>query len=905
MNTQSAILRNLCLSLFSALTLLVLNSCHQKSAKGKISREVKLTSGVSEQLAIYRRAVLSHVRYQVDLDIPSNKTEPIEAKSSILFDYHDSLRNIPLQIDFQQTGTASLHEMFINGIQTVPNYQKEHLIIDPGQLKKGENQIDFTFQAGEEALNRRDDYLYTLFVPDRARSAMPCFDQPDLKAVFTLTLHIDTSWQAIANGRLRDIKTAGSRKTLRFEPSDTLSTYLFAFTAGKFKVATGKVDTMTARFLYRENDPAKIKSSLKEVYRLSDKAIRFYEDWTGIAYPFHNLGMAAIPNFQFGGMEHPGTILYQSTSLFLDPGPTRGQLNNRSTLLAHELAHMWFGDLVTMRWFNDVWMKEVFANFMADKCMQPKGAATEFNHKFLIDHYPAAYDEDRTAGATPIRQKLDNLQNAGMLYGNIIYHKAPIMMRQLELLAGGAAFKKGVRNYLSQYAYGNAGWPQLIQLIDEQTPVDLIKWNKVWVESAGRPVYNYHMEIKNGRIKKLTLQQHPEKVPGRTEAINDKGTDQAEEQQSKVWPQIFDITLFYPSGIKVIGVRNSSAQMEVKAAAGQKAPLFILFNSNGMGYGRFPADSIMATHLNLIRTPLQRASAYINLYEQMLAGKKAAAGITPEFLLNCFLTAAKTEKDELNTRLLLGYIKTLYWEFISLKQREGIAPAIEAALWAGIGRNADANIKKLYFEAYSDVFLSKTALDQLHKIWTSKTPPAGVKLYEDDYTDLSLQLALRIQDNKANQSLLDSNLNRMTNKDKKATFKIVMQAASSDKEKRAQFFDALTDEKGRSNERAVLAGLRYLHHPLHQPESEKYLRPSLKLLTEIQRTGTIFFPKGFVSAIFSQYNSEQALEMVKSYVDNNKEKLPQLTNKLLQATDLLRRSNRWLYPSDTENTEDL
>ncbi|GAB3358166.1 M1 family aminopeptidase [Arachidicoccus ginsenosidivorans] len=899
MNKHIALFRNLLLIFFSAWTLLVLNSCHPKGANGENGREVKLTKGVSEQLATYRKTVLSDISYQVDFDIPLSKAEAIQAKSSIYFNYHDSLEN-PLQIDFKQTGTAALHKMFINGMQTVPNYQKEHIIIDGGQLKKGANQIDFVFQPSEEALNRRADYLYTLFVPDRARSAMPCFDQPDLKAVFKLTLHIDTSWHAIANGRLEATKVLGSRKTLQFAPSDTLSTYLFAFTAGKFTAATGKIDTMTAKFLYRESDPAKIKTSLKEVYRLSDKAIRFYEDWTGIPYPFHNLGMAAIPNFQFGGMEHPGTILYQSSSLFLDPGPTTSQLNNRSNLLAHELAHMWFGDLVTMRWFNDVWMKEVFANFMADKCMRPTGKATAFNHKFLIDHYPAAYDEDRTAGATPIRQNLDNLQNAGMLYGNIIYHKAPIMMRQLELLAGAAGFKKGVRAFLSHYAYGNAGWPELINLIDQQTPVDLQKWNKVWVESAGRPVFDYKLETKNGRISQLILSQHPEKVPGRNEdkEKEDQSSGNAAVGQNKIWPQIFDLTLFYPHGIKVIGVRNSSRQMDVKAAIGQKAPLFILFNSNGMGYGRFPADSVMARHLDLIGTPLQRASAYINLYEQMLAGKKAAGGLTPQFLLRCFLKAAKTEKDELNTRLLLSYIKTIYWDFTAVKTRASFAPQLEAAFWADLVKNKKPNIKKLYFQAYSDIFLSKTALDKLHKIWTSQAPPSGLKLYEDDYTNLALQLALRIQDDQANQSLLDSNLNRMTNKDKKATFKIVMDAASSNKNKRAQFFKEITDENGRSNERAILEGLSYLHHPLRQSESEKYLGASLKLLEEIQRTGTIFFPKGYVSAIFSRYNSSAALEAVNAYLDSQGEKLPQLTNKLLQATDLLRRSHAWLF-SDT------
>ena len=853
-----------------------LAGCHNDSAV----KEVELEQGVSQKLAEYRKHVISHLKYKISYNIPVDREEPILATSAIQFDYHDSLK-APLQIDFKQNGTASLQKMVINGVQTVPNYQKEHIIVDAGQLQKGINTISFEFQPSEEALNRRDDYMYTLFVPDRARSAFPCFDQPDLKAVFDLTLQVDTSWQAIANGSLQDSLVKGSRKTLHFATSDTLSTYLFAFTAGKFKLAKGKIDTLRAKLLYRETDSAKIKSSLQEVYRLSNKAIRFYEDWTGLPYPFHNLGMAAIPNFQFGGMEHPGSILYQSSSLFLDPVATASQLNNRSNLLAHELAHMWFGDLVTMRWFNDVWMKEVFANFMADKCMRPAGKVAAFNHKFLLDHYPAAFDEDRTAGATPIRQKLENLQHAGMLYGNIIYHKAPIMMRQLELFAGAAAFKNGVRQYLRKYAYRNAGWPELIALIDKETPVDLVKWNKVWVERAGRPVFDYRMETKEGRITKLILSQRPEMVAGRDTTLEyNKGG-------AAVWPQIFDITLFYEKGIKVIGVRNGSSNMEIKAAVGQRTPLFILFNSNGMGYGLFPADSVMATHLYLIGSPLQRASAYINLFEQMLAGK----GQRPERLLQCFLKAAHSEKDELNTRLLLDYIKTIFWDFMPQDARQKLGPSLEEELWSDLGKSHAPNIRKLYFQSYSSVFQSREALNRLKKIWLDTKPPAGIRLYEDDYTDLALQLALRTDSNK---TLLDSALSRISNEDKRATFKIVMQAASSDPAVRDRFFTEISDLKGRSNERAVLSGLTYLHHPLHQPGSEKYLKASLKLLEEIQNTGTIFFPKGFVSAIFSNYNSANTVNAVNAYLKKHKNDFPKLRDKLLQATDRLRRARLWL-----------
>src|SRR3954468_17961384 len=130
---------------------------------------------------------------------------------------------------------------------------------------------------------------------------------------------------------------------------------------------------------------------------------------------------------------------------------------------------------------------------MADKITRDEQDDKNYELKFLTDHYPAAYAVDRTAGANPIRQPLANLQEAGTLYGNIIYHKAPVMMRQLELLMGKDAFRDGLREYLAKYKYSNATWPDVIQILSKHTTSDLFKWNKVWVNEAGRPVFTYKL----------------------------------------------------------------------------------------------------------------------------------------------------------------------------------------------------------------------------------------------------------------------------------------------------------------------------------------------------------------------------------------------------------------------------
>ena len=245
---------------------------------------------------------------------------------------------------------------------------------------------------------------------------------------------------------------------------------------------------------------AKVARNREAIFDLHAAALEWLERYAGIPYPFGKFDFVLVPSFQFGGMEHPGSIFYNASSLLLDPSATTNQKLGRASLIAHETAHMWFGDLVTMRWFDDVWMKEVFANFMAAKIVNP--TFPEINHelRFLYAHYPAAYDVDRTAGTNPIRQRLDNLNEAGSLYGAIIYQKAPIVMRQLEMIVTPDGLRDGLREYLKQHAFGNATWPDLIALLDRRTPEDLAAWSRAWVEEAGRPIIATELTESGGAV---------------------------------------------------------------------------------------------------------------------------------------------------------------------------------------------------------------------------------------------------------------------------------------------------------------------------------------------------------------------------------------------------------------------
>ncbi|HFK5505610.1 M1 family metallopeptidase [Elizabethkingia anophelis] len=832
----------------------------------QIKPSPKVESGVSYELAQFRKSTLSNIKYELDLDIPESKTDRISGTENLTFNYKKQ-SEVPLQIDFKENA-ASLLSVSVNGQAIKPVLENEHILIDQKYLKSEHNQITFKFLAGNSALNRRDGYLYTLFVPDRARTMFPCFDQPNLKANYSLTLTIPEKWNAMANGVLKETTVKQGRKKMIFAQSDLLPTYLFSFAAGDFKYFKEKIGLEEAGMLYRETDTIKIKNSMDSIYNLYRNSLAYYEKWTGIPHPFQKHGLVVVPDFQFGGMEHPGAILFQNSTLFLDKNATQSQLNNRSNLLAHEIAHLWFGDMVTMDWFNDVWTKEVFANFMADKSTGASSDKSVYDLKFLTTHFPAAYSVDRTIGANPIRQVLDNLQNAGMMYGPIIYNKAPIMMRQLELLIGEENFRKGISEYLRKYAYSNATWPDLITILDNQTPEDLQSWNKVWVNEPGRPIIDYTIKYKGNKIENFKISQHPE-----------HGDTQ------KLWPQEFQISLFYPDKIEKVDVKFSEKQQDIPELKGRQKPLFVLQNSSGIGYGVFNVDNDLISGFSLIKDPVNRASAYISLYENMLGG----SGITPQELLHFFAGQLQKESTELNLRLITGYISGIYWGFLTESIRNKESESLENIVWNALQKQAAVNNKKNLFDCYQGIFRSRKAYDNLYTIWKSQTAPQGITLNDEDFTNLALALSLR---NNNNNDLLQEQLTRIKNPDRINRFKIIMKAASSDKKIRDEFFNSLAERQNRSNESAVGSALGYLHHPLRQHTSINYLPKTLELLKEIQKTGDIFFPDNWLRSTFSSYQNPKALTVVNRFIQQNPDYNSILKNKILQATENLRRAQK-------------
>lgn len=817
----------------------------------------EIERGVSFDLAMHRSETISNVEY--DLKFELKEAGVIPATVVVRFDLSNTDK--PLVLDFNSPTAKMMKTRF--------DVKNGHVVIPTGLLKEGQNEFEIPFVAGDQSLNRNEAFLYTLLVPDRASTVFPCFDQPDLKAKFKLELKLPEGWTACANGE----KEKEANGVVSFRQTKPISTYLFAFAAGQFDSVTREISGRSVTMYHRESDDEKVKRNVDRIFKMHEISLDWMEDYTQIEYPFGKFDFVIIPSFQYGGMEHNGSIFYNADQMFLDASATKQQKLRRASLIAHETAHMWFGNLVTMKWFDDVWLKEVFANFMAAKIVHP--SFTNINHDlgFMVRHHPSAYSEDRTGGTYPIQQELDNLRNAGTLYGRIIYEKAPIVMRQLESMIGQGKMREGLREYLKEFSYGNAVWDDLITILDRKSKLDLKQWSRSWVKESGTPELASEIANSNGK-QSVTIRQL-KKTP------NDS-----------YWTQSVDVKFL--KGGKVVHEARTMIAGESTTFVVPDAALdhdVYLVNGSELGYGYFQLDdqsrSWLLSNIHTIEDEVTRGAAWLALYESLVRGVSSGA-FDPADFLQAAIVGIEYEQEPLNRQNVLSQLHTVFWKFMSPDQRKQYAPQIEKTLWRWVDRkDCPQDAVTACYKAVLDIATTDETVDRLYQIWKNESDVGVIPLSESDFMDLAFGLALRLPEK--SDEILATQLDRFENEDRKKRFAFVMPSLSPKQEVRDAFFESLKNVDNRRPERWALDGLNNLHHPLRAEQSEKYILPSLELLEEIQTTGDIFFPKRWLVATLVGHRSRSAANVVEKFLADRPDYSPRLKRKILQAADLLLR----------------
>lgn len=838
----------------------------------KLADSNNLRSGVSLELASSRAKSISNLTYEIRFSIPNDLKKSVIGRNIISFDFKNEVQQVVL--DF--TGdVASIKSIRCNGKEVKYKLANEHIVIRSRNFKKRSNRIEVEFIAGDKALNRKEDLMYTLFVPDRARTVFPCFDQPDLKARFYLELEIPRGWSAISNADISDSTvTSGNRTTLKFAKSDLISTYLFSFTAGKFHKAQKEIKGKIYNILYRENDERKVAQNLDSIFYMVDYSVKWMEQYTGILQPFSKYDLAIIPYFQFSGMEHPGSVYYVESKMFLSENATLPERLARAELIAHETAHLWFGDLVTMRWFNDVWMKEVFAGFFADKIVKELFLNVNSDLQFMIAHTPKAYSEDRTKGANPIRQQLDNLNLAGTMYGNIIYHKAPIAIRSLETLMGKNAFQISLREYLKEYSLGNADWNDLVKIFDRHARFSVKDWSKSWIEGIGMPSYTYSERYSDSVGSVIALRQ-----------INPNINKQP-------YLQLLEFSELYSDGTvsskSTLFGKKEDAKKEVVLGKSSKTRDCIIANSNGFGYGYFELDSnqcaSVAGYYQLMKNPVHRVSSMINLYENTLNGN-----FDGRSMLMLLCQAIKTESNAQVVSFALDYLFATQLYFIS-DEDTSFRDIAESTLWTTYSKTNNAKLQVLYLRALAKMMRSEGSAKKILQIWKGEALKVNSWLSEIDRQDIALELCIRLPEE--TELILDLARKSTKNADNLRRFNFISKAISPEKIVRDKFFEKLLHVENRKQEAWVADALKLLNHPLRSDESKVYIAKGLMVLPEIQKTGDIFFPKSWIISLLYGHTSFEDYQIVKNYINKEGRSLSaSLLLKLQQGADMLERSS--------------
>ena len=824
--------------------------------------------GISRALADRRAMQVSNVRYGLDLDVTRRDT--LVGRAHVRFTRRGGGDVI---LDFRGLGVSGVQA---NGAPTTPRVDNGHLVLAAAALRDGDNDVALDFRsaiapAGASVIRVHDalddaDYLYTLLVPADANQLFPCFDQPDLKARVTLSLTTQRGWTAVANGKLVAVDSAAAL-TFRFAESDPISTYLVAFAAGPWRVHTATINGRTMSLYARASRASEVE--FDTLLALNARALAWLETYTAQRFPFQKFDMVLAPAFPFGGMEHPGAIFYNEESFVYRERPTLSQLLGREATIFHEVTHQWFGDYVTMRWFDDLWLKEGFATYLAAVMQADLNPSAQAWKTFYLRNKPAAYAVDASVGTTPVWQQLGNLDQAKSNYGAIVYNKAPGILKQLNYLVGDTAFRNGLRAYIREHAYGNATWRDLLGAVGSASHRSLAEWGANYIQRPGMPVITQRVRLRGGRLPGLVLEQAP--------ARSLSGT--------APWPIRVDVLLGYagaPAEHRAVELRGRSTAVPV---GGTRAPDFVFANAGDYGYAlvRLDTRSVawLETGIGTVRDDFLRAMLWGALWDEV-----RAARLAPVRYALMVLRELPRESDEQLVPVLLGRLSRAVTAYMSSEEQARLRPSLEQVLLAGANDAARSyGVRKNHLDAYVGLARSSAGLATLDALLDSSAA-AGAPLRAPTRWSVVTALVARGAPT-ANVRLAAESRRDSTTEGRRRAF--VAEAARPDSTTKAQYWARYFGDRD-LNEDWVTASLRAFHDPEHDELTRRYLIPALDSLPWIQRNRRIFFLGNWIGATVDGQRSASALSALDAMLGTRPALPRDLREKILQSRDELERT---------------
>lgn len=680
-----------------------------------------------------RAKQVSNAKYEVFLDVSTATIEGVAgdtfvSRSKITFDYTavDGFDVSPLFVDLKARNVESV---ILNGTELGGSSFAEHRITLPSHVLQSSNELtvvaNCAFTNTGEGLHKYvskepedagEVYLYTQFEVADARRAFACFEQPDIKATFLFTVRAPEGWQVTSTQPTPTAVSNGDgTATWSFGITPVMSTYLTSLCAGNFAVWEDSLvnsdgRTIPLRIFARKSMQNYLDA--ENIFRTTKQGFDFYAKLFKVPYAYDKYDQVFMPQFNAGAMENIGNVTFREDYIFRSKVPD-AVIERRVTTILHELAHMWFGDLVTMKWWNDLWLNESFAEYVSTLAGVE---ATEENARgwvgFNVQEKAWGAGQDQLPSTHPIVADIKDLNDVLVNFDGITYAKGAAALQALVNYAGRDKFFKGIENYLNKHAFKNATLDNLLDELEATSGKDLRSWSAAWLETAGintlKPVFEVDAA---GKVTKFEIHQSAaEGYPTlRPHAISigfydfTDGSDSAADNETKNVTATGSLSL---RGAKLRVVDRVEIDVlpqvvtEVPKLVGKTKPAFILLNDQGQTFAKIRLDEtseeVALNYVHKVADPLTRA-----LLIDVLWNECRDALLSPNDFIDVIFKAIASETESITIRRSMQYLRTAVFLYVSTANRAQVIKGVGTNLWE-LAREAapgsDAQLQ--FFDAF-------------------------------------------------------------------------------------------------------------------------------------------------------------------------------------------------------------
>ena len=709
---------------------LLLGACGESSTPTdvgsvqKISREDAV--GLTQEYAGFRAEQVANVRYQLSVELDP-ALESFSGENRLSFDKSDGSSD--LTIDFSG-GEVSAVSANGTGIETI--YNDSFITVPAEALRKGSNEIviQFSHRWSDDGsgLYRYDDpddgktYLYTDFEPYDANLAFPLIDQPDIKGRLTLSVTAPSDWTVVSATRETKVEPVTETTRLwQFPETPPLPTYVMSLHAGPYAVWQDDDFRIPMRLFARQSMAKFVAADADMWFKYTRAGFDYFEKYFGVTYPYGKYDQLLVPDFNAGAMENAAAVTFNERAFVQRDGWTSKEKKRLAEVILHEMAHMWFGDLVTMKWWNGLWLNETFAEFMNYNAASAELGINDAWEGFFLDRKFRAYYADQRSTTHPVDTPVPDTDSIAANFDMISYAKGASVLRQIEFRLGESAFQRGVSTYLKRHAEGNAQLQDFVGALAEASATDLTQWANEWLYTAGANTIEAKYACTNGHVTDFALlQTAPE--------------DQAIMRTQKVQVGFFlniDGTVVTD---EIIPVTYSGAMTKVPDAIGKACPDLVYPNFRDYGYLLVKLDQRTSSKLGAligrVDNPFQRAMFWQTLWDNV---RYAQIPVT-DFLDVVFAAAA--EEDDLNTANQVYRSTANAIRYLRSMQAAGAAalqeyrPRAEAMTWANVERTR-GDLQTLYLDRYLSFVSSEEGLERLVGLLTGDIKIPGRELDQD------------------------------------------------------------------------------------------------------------------------------------------------------------------------------